>query len=545
MMRTIPERETIDIEFKSDLKGLGDAALTETVVGMANTEGGALFLGVEDDGKITGIIKRHSDEIGVMALIANKTIPSVSVRAEVVSEEGKEVLRIEIPKSRSIVATTDGKILRRRLKLDGTPETVPMYPFEINTRLSELNLLDFSAQPISDATEDDLDPNERVRLRNVINMRQGDRFLLTLSDEELDKALCLTKEVDGTVRPTVTGMLLIGKETSIERIMPTAKTSFQVLEGTRVRINEQYSKPLLATFDIIENHFKAWNPEREMEHGMFRIPVPEFSENAFREGLVNALCHRDYSIMQAVRVAIDDEGLTISSPGGFVDGVNLKNLLTVEPHGRNAVLADALKRIGLAERTGRGIDRIFEGSIVFGRPIPDYSESTENCVKLFIQRREPDMTFARMIVNEEDRRGKSIPINSLLILSVLRENRRASIRELSERTNVSEARIEMNLEQLLEGGLVEETGDGRGRAYILSRKAYPAWDNAKGTDRSKYEDLILKFAKKQNNTVTRDNVAELLNISEDQAYRVLRAMIKEGKLVLVGKGRGSRYQLSE
>ena len=78
--------------------------------------------------------------------------------------------------------------------------------------------------------------------------------------------------------------------------------------------------------------------------------------------------------------------LTISSPGGFIEGVNLKNLLTVEPHGRIPVLADALKRIGLAEKTGRGIDRIFEGSIVFGSPLPDYSETTSSYVKLFIQR---------------------------------------------------------------------------------------------------------------------------------------------------------------
>ena len=61
---------------------------------------------------------------------------------------------------------------------------------------------------------------------------------------------------------------------------------------------------------------------------------------------------------------IDDEGMTISNPGGFIDGVNLKNLLTVEPHGRNPALADVMKRIGLAEKTGRGIDRIYEGSII-------------------------------------------------------------------------------------------------------------------------------------------------------------------------------------
>ena len=51
------------------------------------------------------------------------------------------------------------------------------------------------------------------------------------------------------------------------------------------------------------------------------------------------------------KVLIDDEGMTISNPGGFIDGVNLKNLLTVEPHGRNPALADAMKRIGLAEKS--------------------------------------------------------------------------------------------------------------------------------------------------------------------------------------------------
>lgn len=127
-------------------------------------------------------------------------------------------------------------------------------------------------------------------------------------------------------------------------------------------------------------YVKAWNPERETEYGLFRIPIPEFDWAAFREGLVNAFCHRDYTMLGSVRVLIDDEGMTISNPGGFIDGVNLKSLLTVEPHGRNPALADAMKRIGLAEKTGRGIDRIYEGSIIFGRPWPDYSESTSRSV---------------------------------------------------------------------------------------------------------------------------------------------------------------------
>lgn len=547
-MRKIPEKETLTVEFKSDKKKLSDNDLIEAIIGMANTDGGCLYLGVEDNGQITGVHKHHADEIGVIALVANKTVPSVSVRAEILSEDEIDVLKIEIPMSKTIVASADGKILRRRLKLDGTPENAPMYPYEINTRLSELSLLDFSAQVMSDTTIEDLDPNERVRLRNIMKMRKGDKTLLELSDEELDKALRIVKEENGVLYPTVTGMLLIGKEERLQQVMPTAKSSFQVLEGTNVRVNEQFSKPLLATFEIFENYFKAWNPEREVEYGLIRVPIPEFSESAFREGLVNAFCHRDYSILQTVRLAIEDEGLSISSPGGFIEGVNLNNLLTVEPHGRNQALADALKRIGLAERTGRGIDRIFEGSIIYGRPLPDYSESTQRYVKLFIQRAKPDIAFYQMIYNEEKRTGRMIPINSLLILSTLQTQRRVTVKELSQAIHISESRIKANVESLLENGLVEASGSGKSRTYILSAKVYKEQDNLvgyvrqTGIDKIKHEELVLSLARQQG-YITRDNVKELLNISESQSYRILKKLAEYGKIELVGKGRGSRYEI--
>ncbi len=321
------------------------------------------------------------------------------------------------------------------------------------------------------------------------------------------------------------------------------------MEGTQVRINEEYSKPLLATFELFEGHMKAWNPQREMEYGLFRVPIPEFSDAAFREGLVNAFCHRDYTILQSVRVAIEDEGLTISSPGGFIEGVNLENLLTVEPHSRNPVLADALKRIGLAEKTGRGIDRIYEGSIIYGRPLPDYSESTGKNVKLFIQRAEPDLPFTRMISNEENRLGRSLPINSLLILSALQTLRRASLHELADKIHVNEMRTKANVEKLVEAGLVEAIGNTSARTYILSSKVYRDQDNMTGyvrqtgIDLIKHEELIIKLAKTQHGIVTRENVVDLLGITPPQAYRMLKRLTDSGKLKLVGAGRAAHYEM--
>ena len=128
-----------------------------------------------------------------------------------------------------------------------------------------------------------------------------------------------------------------------------------------------------------------------MELGLFRVPIPDFDKRAIREAIVNAFSHRDYSKMGRVRIAITDEGITVANPGGFVEGVSINNLLTAEPHGRNPQLADALKRIGLAERTGRGIDRIYEGSLIYGNTLPDYKNSTSVTVSLFIPRSRPDI----------------------------------------------------------------------------------------------------------------------------------------------------------
>lgn len=549
-MRTVPTREMLDVEFKSDVKCYSDHDLIEEIVGMANTVGGILYLGVEDDGTITGVHKKHKDAIGVTALIANSTVPPISVRAEIITEEDRDILKIEIPRSRGVVSTTSGKILRRRLKLDGSPEVIPMYPYEIPSRLSELGMLDYSAQPLPGATLEDFDPNQRVRLRKIIQSRQGgEKTLLALPDDELDIALHFVTDVAGKYVPTVTGMLLIGKEDRIAELIPTARACFQVLEGTAIRINEDSTKCLLELFETYETYIKAWNPERETEYGLFRIPIPEFDWAAFREGLVNAFCHRDYTMLGAVRVLIDDEGMTISNPGGFIDGVNLKNLLTVEPHGRNPALADAMKRIGLAEKTGRGIDRIFEGSIVYGRPWPDYSESTSRNIKLFIQRAKADLPFAKFVADEQNRQGRSLSIYTLMILSVLYNEKRSTIDRIVEMTNLSENKVRSAMEIMVEYGLVEASSRGKNRSYILGKKIYRENDEAiqyvrqTDIDSIRYPELVMKLAHTQNGIISKQDVTELLNVTPTQAYTIIKKLQNEGKLERICSGKYAKYRV--
>lgn len=551
-MCELPKKETLTVEFKSDRgKGYSDEGLVDEIVGMTNTEGGTLYLGIEDDGRVSGIVKHHQDPIGLAALIANRTRPSLSVRTEILYSDDLPVMAISIPKSYSVIATVSGKILKRRLKVDGSPEVIPMYPYEIYTRLSDLRKLDFSTQPIQDGTAEDLDPNQLFRLRETIQNQNGDQQLLALSDEELEQALRLTVRVGEAVYPTLTGLLLVGKESSLKRLIPTAGAVFQVMKGTRVVMNESFTKPIMELVDVFSSYMKAWNPEKEFDYGMFRIPIPEFSKPAFREGLINAFAHRDYSMMGSVRIQVSDEGLTISNPGGFIEGITLENLLTAEPCGRNPLLSDALKRIGLAERTGRGIDRIFEGSITFGRPWPDYSESTSKQVTLFIPRAKADTEFIQMIMDEQKSMGHPLAIHTLLILSVLYSERKVSMHDLVERTHASLTRLKPLIETLIERGVVEEIGRASQRMLMLGQKVYrktgktKEYTRQRGIDQVRFPEMILKLAESQNGAITKTDVVELLRVSKPKAYALLQQLCEERKLVLTGRGRYAKYELCQ
>lgn len=558
--RRIPTRETLEIEFKSDLKRLSDTELIDTIVALSNTDGGELYVGVEDDGTPTGVHKTHSNATQLSALVANKTVPPVPARVSTLlldsngSEDkaGKMVVVVEVPRSKAIVASTDGKIMRRRLKADGTPESVPFYPYEIITRLSTIGQLDYSAFPVPDTSLEDFSPEELLRLRSILERnRNSDQALLELDDEEMLAALRMTTVVDGRTTPTVTGILLVGKQNVIERVMPTSQAAFQVLEGTEVRINQDFCGPLLNTIEKIREMLEPWNPEREFEDGLFRQSVPEFDRRAFREALVNAFGHRDYAALGRVRVLVDDEGLTIANPGGFIEGVTLENLLTVEPHGRNECLMSALKRVGLAEKTGRGVDRIFEGSLAYGRPLPDYSGSTASNVSLFVARSAPDEAFMKMLNEEQARTGKALSLRSLLVLDALKKQRRLTVVDLSAQLHYTDATIRATLESLVEAGLVEAHGSSTARTYMLSAKVYSAagkeidFVRQSDIDKVRYPELIMKLARQQGGRVANKDVMNLLHLGRKQAYRQLKKLEEEGLLELRKLGAYSYYVIVE
>lgn len=544
---SIPEKESLTVEFKSDSKSISDDDLVEAITCLANSQGGELYLGVEDDGSVSGLHPKHLDPVGIVALIENKTVPPLYTRAYMLGFQPLQYMKIEIPKANTIVSTTKGMTVRRRLKFDGSPECTPFFPHEFIQRESDLGLLDFSSHVVQEAEITDLDEFEVMHLRKIIQRNSNESYLISLQDEELLKALELAKEQDSKLRPTLTGMLLIGKEESIRRFIPTHEVAFQVLKEHRVVLNHYFRSSLLKIIEKVEDLFTSQIVEDEMPIGLARQAIPNFDLSAFREAFINALVHRDFSRMGTILAQIDDYGMTITNPGGFMEGVTLSNLIHIQPMPRNRSLVDTIKRIGFTERTGRGIDLIFYGQLRYGRPIPDYSDSANHQVTVFLSSQKPDFSFIERIQTLEKARNARLSLDELLILNWLTSNQNADTQTLSAVIQRNPTQTYSIIRQMTEEHILQVKGSANKARYSIHsdfwgnqlkfRYTLPFDEKNRVT-----EQRIVQYLSNPDRQLTRKELAELLQTSLNETSYILKKLVREGKLQLIKKGPKSYYK---
>lgn len=556
LLELIASGEALDIEFKSDRRRISDREIYEEVVAMANTRGGVLLIGVEDDGRVTGASPRHgktTDPLKLQSAIFNNTVPNINTRISLVADadpEG-EVLAIEVDSYPEPCATTEGKSLRRAIKADGKPQTVPFYPRDQRSRRVDLGLQDFSAQTMEDASFEDLDPLEFERLRQTVVRLHGDRSLLDLSNEEIAKALRLVETKNERLVPNVAGLLILGKEAVYRSLLPTNEIYFQVFDDQEnVRANDEFRGPLLKVLEEIEARFRARNEEDEVSVGFFRVPIPDYSSEGFREAVNNAILHRDYSRLGAVYVQWHHDHILIANPGGFLPGITLENILVHEPKPRNQLLAEAFKRLGLIEQTGKGVDKIFMGQLRYGRPPPDYSRSDPESVRVVLLGGGASQQFAAFVF-EQDRKGHRLGLDELMILNSLFFDRRINSEDagmLIQKGPVAARRV---LEQLCEKGFLVAKGETRGRVYHLSAELYrrlgqpEGYVRAHGIDRARQEGLVMEYLE-AHERMTRKDVETLLGVTKSQARRLLERMMKSGKVKAQGNApRVTYYVMGE
>ena len=541
LRQILTEGETLTVEFKNQVN---DDHLVEAVVCLANSRGGLLLIGVDDQGGVVGAEPRHGSSTvpaRLQSLVAGRTVPAVETAVTVVPFNGREVIVVDVPAGNDVVATMSGKFLRRTLDLHGRPMCLPMNPQDVVGRAGTLGVLDFSSVVLPTATREDLSDAEFSRFRELAES-EGDKSLAKLSNQDLLKALGLTDRNEGI---TVGAVLLFGTDEAIAEYLPSYEVGFQEMDNMKVRVNEIQRIPLLKAMTEISDRVRARNPEEEIELGMQRIGLPRFSEETIRELIANALIHRDYTQLGITLIQIRDDTLTVSNPGGFPNGVTINNLLTTAPRPRNPALADVFKRAGVVERTGRGIIRAFQSQLSLGRPAPDYGRSADHTVEARVKAGPADKELAQYLA-EARGRGEEFSLEDLMTLHEVRTERSITTARAAElfQINRNDARIVLN--RLTENGLLESRGERKGRSYHLAASLYSRlgesaqYVRTRGFDKIQHEQMVLTFVERHG-AISRKETSELCQIDAPQASYLLRRLRDQGKLRMEGTRRTAVY----
>ncbi len=534
--------ESINTEFKSwnkvsDMKKRINLAVDE-LIAFANNKGGTLYFGVEDNGEVTGCDGNY-DLQNIIESIYEKTRPSIFVDPEEIEYDGKKVIALTVASDGITHATTDGRCLKRLGK-----NSKPFYPDEMSNRYSEIQSSDFSGRILSDSTEDDINKLEVYKLKEKLKARNPESTLADMDDIAFLRDLALVKSDSGNVKLTVAGLLFVGKEQAINRLLPQAEVIY--LHYSESNLEEYDARldmkaPIISVIDRLSEKIQDSNRIVNVQVGLFRLEIVDFPEKVFQEALLNALSHRDYQSQGAVYVKHYPDKIVIENPGAFLDGITENNIITHPSVPRNKLIAETLQHLKYVQRTGQGVDIIFREMISSGKPFPEY-KSYNDAVSLTIYSAIDDIDFVKFIANEENGLSRSFSLSELMILRYLKDNRKITMSEAESLIQEARDQAQNACNNLKRYGLIELSGN----EYMLTAKIYDELKNSvdytkdKAIQYIKAREMILEYIRDRG-FINNELVRELCGFSQKQARIILQRMRKENLIELSEKGRYAKY----
>ena len=389
LLEIIASGENSGVEFKRD--DLRTQDLAKELVAFSNLQGGMVLLGVEDDGTITGLM-RHDLEEWVMNVCRDKIRPAIVPFFEVVRgvKDNHDIAIVRVTRGYDVHALWNNNTNRYLIRV-GTQSREASQE-ELARLFQQRGSVRAELRPVSGARLANLD---RRRLRNYFgDIRQQD--VPADENEEAWQSLLINTEVMTEEGVTVGGMLLFGATPN--RFLPHAGIDAVAYHGTEQDYDAQERTalrgpmtPLLSEDgDIVENglveqalDFVQRNTHVVVEaRGGRRVERPVYPRDALREGIVNALIHRDYLLTSTdVELAVYGDRLEIVSPGRLPNGITPDRMRFGTRSARNQLLKDVMRDYRYLEHMGMGVPRkIVRGMREHNGTEPDLVELDERFI---------------------------------------------------------------------------------------------------------------------------------------------------------------------
>jgi len=475
--------ETQNVECKVVAPRLSE--LAERICGFANADGGTIILGVADETwEIIGL-ERPQDNIDALLKAARLCKPAVyfAPPPQELEYQGKRLVVAVVPPSAGPIYQASGIFYIRK----GTM-TVPLELAEVAQLLYQRGLLAWETRPVAQATMADLDMSlveQYLKARAQANPRSNQ-----LDPERLLINLGCAVDIGGDghphLCPTNAGLLLFGR--SPQDFLLNAEVTC-VLYRDELGLYGAVDQRILhgtipQQIDQAESFLRQHIPIATHVEGFHRIEEPDYPIDALREGLVNSLAHRDYSLQgEAVRVFYYPWRIEIRSPGRLLPGLRLEEVRQgrAPSKPRNPVIATVLRDLpgNYMERIGVGISFMIRQMRERGLEPPQFREQGEFIVTFLkerAERREPASPSERTtsaaasgspevqmpaLAQEEE-------VDRLtLALRYVHKHGAITNQQYRELTGVSESTALRDLERLVEQGTLRAIGKRRSRKYVL------------------------------------------------------------------------------
>lgn len=417
------------------------------VVAFANTEGGRIYIGVNDDGSVYGVENTDATMLRVTNMIRDAIHPDVTMFTECTVEtlNGKHVMVLTVQRGTARPYYLAGKGVR--------PEGVYVRQGASSVPASEAAILNMIKETSGDRYEDARSINQQLTFEKAEQFytKRG----LAFGDQQ--KRTLNIIGTDGTY--TNLGMLLS------DQCVHTIKLA--VFDGSKksvFRDRKELSGSLLAQMEDAYSYIDQFNRTRAEFDGLDRIDKRDYPGEALREALLNAITHRDYSFSGSTLISIFDDRIEFVTIGGLVRGLTYDDIMLGVSALRNQKLANVFYRLKLIEAYGTGILKINESYADCA--VKPRFEITDNAFKITL----PNINFAEngmdvsrskpAKIGEEDRQEA--------LLRLAEKRGYITRKDVESALGISQATAILILRNMVSKGLLTKMGSGKQLKYIIA-----------------------------------------------------------------------------
>lgn len=425
-----------------ELKSVLTKEIKKEIIAFANTNGGKIFIGVNDNGKVNGII--NPDEViqALTGMINEGIKPSLVeyTKIKVEQYDEKDVVVIDIQSG----PNKPYYILDKGLKPSGVYFRHGSSSIQASDEIIKKMIFEHSG----------------LRFEEMISKNQN------LSFEYLEKKFQdIQLEFNGNKYKTLNIVNNLNKYTNLGLLLSdqcsyTIKCA--IFNGTNkieFRDRKEFTGSILKQVDDLFEYFELFNKISGKIVGLKRIDTKDYPDYSLREALLNAVIHRSYYFDSSILVSLYDNKFEIVSMGGLIDGITIKEIFKGISSSRNPNLANIFYRLGYVESFGTGVGRIMDSYMGYDKkPIFD---ATENTFSIML----PNMNYQENINNFDT--ISPILSQEEIIINYITKYNKINRNETEKLLNISKTRAYKILDKMLEKNIIKKESSGKNTYYVI------------------------------------------------------------------------------